>query len=107
MPVMTLSPDFEQLLLRTLRQSGDEGLVLDGTLAKNLLQSLNEISERLASENRPSILVVAPPIRRHLADFVILGFTELPENRTVEVVATIGDLNGLPSGQIPEKAEVK
>ncbi|XHC04877.1 flagellar biosynthesis protein FlhA [Seohaeicola saemankumensis] len=114
MPVMTLSPDFEQLLLRTLRQGGDEGLVLDGGLAKTLLQSLNEISERLVNENRPSILVVAPAIRRHLADFVrshvpqvvILGFTELPENRTVEVVATIGDLNSLPSGQKPEKAEV-
>jgi flagellar biosynthesis protein FlhA len=114
MPVITLSPDFEQLMLRTLRQSGDEGLVLDGGLAKTLLQSLNEISERLVNENRPSILVVAPPIRRHLADFVrvhvpqvvILGFTELPENRTVEVVATIGDFNGLPSGQNLEKEKV-
>ena len=114
MPVMTLSPEFEQLLLRTLRQGGGEGLVLDGGLAKTLLQSLNEISERLVNENKPSILVVAPAIRRHLADFVrthvpqvvILGFTELPENRTVEVVATIGDLNSLPSGEKPEKAEV-
>jgi flagellar biosynthesis protein FlhA len=114
MPVITLAPDFEQLMLRTLRQSGDEGLVLDGALAKNMLQSLNEISERLVNENRPCILVVAPPIRRHLADFVrvhvpqvvILGFTELPENRTVEVVATIGDFNGLPSSQDLEKAEV-
>ena len=114
MPVMTLSPEFEQLLLRTLRQGGDEGLVLDGGLAKTLLQSLNEISERLVNENKPSILVVAPAIRRHLADFVrthvpqvvILGFTELPENRTVEVVATIGDLNSLPSGEKPENAEV-
>ncbi|MBO6775099.1 MAG: flagellar biosynthesis protein FlhA [Marinibacterium sp.] len=114
MPVMTLSPEFEQLLLRTMRQGGDEGLVLDGELAKTLLQSLNEISERLVNENKPSILVVAPAIRRHLADFVrthvpqvvILGFTELPENRTVEVVATIGDLNSLPSGEQPENEEV-
>lgn len=114
MPVMTLAPDFEQLMLRTLRQSGDEGLVLDGSLAKTLLQSLNDVSERLSGENRPSILVVAPAIRRHLADFVrvhvpqvvILGFTELPENRTVEVVATIGDLNSLPSSPTPEKAKV-
>ena len=114
MPVITLTPDFEQLLLRTQRQSGDEDLVLDGGLAKNLLQSLNEISERLVNESRPCILVVAPQIRRHLADFirshvpqvVILGFTELPENRSVEIVATIGDFNGLPSGQSLEKSEV-
>ena len=114
MPVITLTPDFEQLLLRTQRQSGDEDLVLDGGLAKNLLRSLNEISERLVNESRPCILVVAPQIRRHLADFirshvpqvVILGFTELPENRSVEIVATIGDFNGLPSGQSLEKSEV-
>jgi hypothetical protein len=37
---------------------------------------------------------------------VILGFTELPENRSVEIVATIGDFNGLPSGQSLEKSEV-
>lgn len=114
MPVITLTPDFEQLLLRTQRQSGDEDLVLDGGLAKNLLRSLNETSERLVNESRPCILVVAPQIRRHLADFirshvpqvVILGFTELPENRSVEIVATIGDFNGLPSGQSLEKSEV-
>jgi flagellar biosynthesis protein FlhA len=114
MPVITLTPDFEQLLLRTQRQSGDEDLVLDGGLAKNLLRSLNEISERLVNESRPCILVVAPQIRRHLADFirshvpqvVILGFTELPENRSVEIVATIGDFNGLPSDQSLEKSEV-
>lgn len=114
MPVMTLAPEFEQLLLRSLRQGGEEGLMLDGNLAKTMLQSLNEISERLASENRPSILVVAPAIRRHLAQFVrahvpdvvILGFTELPENRTVEVVATIGEQTNLPSAQTPEKEEV-
>lgn len=114
MPVITLTPDFEQLLLRTQRQSADEDLVLDGGLAKNLLKSLNEISERLVNESRPCILVVAPQIRRHLADFirshvpqvVILGFTELPENRSVEIVATIGDFNGLPSGQSLEKSEV-
>jgi flagellar biosynthesis protein FlhA len=114
MPVITLTPDFEQLLLRTQRQNGDEDLVLDGGLAKNLLRSLNEISERLINESRPCILVVAPQIRRHLADFirshvpqvVILGFTELPENSSVEIVATIGDFNGLPSGQSLEKSEV-
>ena len=104
MPVITLSPDFEQLMIRSVRQSGEDGLALDGNLAETLLRSLNETSETLASEGRPSILVVAPLIRRHLAEFVrvhvpqiiILGFTELPENRKVEVVATIGSLESLP-----------
>jgi flagellar biosynthesis protein FlhA len=45
-------------------------------------------------------------VRAHVPQVVILGFTELPENRTVEVVATIGDFNGLPSGQNLEKEKV-
>jgi len=104
MPVITLAPDFEQLMIRSVRQSDDEGLALDGNLAETLLRSLNDTSEKLVSEGRPSILVVAPQIRRHMAEFIrlhvpqiiILGFTELPENRKVEVVATIGSLESLP-----------
>ena len=43
-------------------------------------------------------LIVAPQIRRHVANFVrsqlpsvnVLSFTELPENRSVEIAYTIG-----------------
>lgn len=113
MPVITLSPDFEQLMLRSVRQSGEDGLALDGNLAETLLRSLNDTSETLSAEGRPAILVVAPQIRRHMAEFIrahvpqiiILGFTELPENRKVEVVATIGSLETLPQQTpTPEKS---
>ena len=43
-------------------------------------------------------MIVAPQIRRHVANFVrsqlpsvnVLSFTELPENRSVEIAYTIG-----------------
>jgi flagellar biosynthesis protein FlhA len=102
---MTLTPELEQLMLRTARQSGDEGLILEGTLAQQLMRSINETSEKLSAEGRPSIMVVAPQIRRlfsdfvrsHVPDIIILSFTELPENRRVEVYATIGGFDALAS----------
>jgi len=105
LPLMTLTPELEQLMLRTVRQSGEEGLILEGTLAQQLMLSINDTSEKLSAEGRPSIMVVAPQIRRlfsdfvrsHVPDIIILSFTELPENRRVEVYATIGGFDALAS----------
>ena len=117
LPLMTLSPELEQLMLRTARQSGDEGLILEGTLAQQLMRSINETSEKLSAEGRPSIMVVAPQIRRlfsdfvrsHVPDIIILSFTELPENRRVEVYATIGGFDALASdddrADVPKASE--
>ena len=107
LPLMTLTPELEQLMLRTARQSGEEGLILEGTLAQQLMRSINETSEKLSAEGRPSIMVVAPQIRRlfsdfvrsHVPDIIILSFTELPENRRVEVYATIGGFNALAADE--------
>ena len=103
LPLMTLTPELEQLMLRTVRQSGDEGLILEGTLAEQLMRSVNDTSEKLSAEGRPAIMVVAPQIRRvfsdfvrtHVPDLIVLSFTELPENRRVEVYATIGGFEAL------------
>ena len=73
-------------------------LLLDGSLAKNILSNINEASEALSKDNRAVFLIVAPQIRRHVANFVrsqlpainVLSFTELPENRSVEIAYTIG-----------------
>jgi flagellar biosynthesis protein FlhA len=107
LPLMTLTPELEQLMLRTARQSGEEGLILEGTLAQQLMRSINETSEKLSAEGRPSIMVVAPQIRRlfsdfvrsHVPDIIILSFTELPENRRVEVYATIGGFDALAADE--------
>ena len=98
LPVITMTPDLEQLVIRTHRQAGEGALTLDANLAQQIIHSLNETSEKMSSEGRPAIFVTAPQIRRslaeflrqHLPDLIILAFTELPENRRVEVVATIG-----------------
>jgi flagellar biosynthesis protein FlhA len=52
----------------------------------------------LSREGKAIFLIVAPQIRRHVANFIkaqlsavnVLSFTELPENRNVEIVYTVG-----------------
>ena len=99
LPLLTLAPELEQLILTSVRQNPDEKmLLLDGALAKNILSNINEASEALSKENKAVFLIVAPQIRRHVANFVrsqlptinVLSFTELPENRSVEIAYTIG-----------------
>ena len=77
-------------------------LLLDGALAKKILQNLNDATETLSRENKAIFLIVAPQIRRHVAQFVraqlsavnVLSFTELPENRSVEIAYTVGGTDG-------------
>ncbi len=97
--MITLAPELEQMILTAVRQNPDEKmLLLDGALAKKILQNLNDATEILSRENKAMFLIVAPQIRRHVAQFVraqlsavnVLSFTELPENRSVEIAYTVG-----------------
>ena len=99
LPLLTLAPDLEQLILTSVRQNPDEKmLLLDGALAKRILSNVNDASEALSKEDKAVFLIVAPQIRRHVANFIraqlpsvnVLSFTELPENRSVEIAFTIG-----------------
>ena len=105
LPLITLAPDLEQLILTSVRQNPDENmLLLDGDLAKTILTNLNEASETLTNQNKAVFLIVAPQIRRHVAKFVrsqlpivnVLSFTELPDNRSVEVAFTVGNSSESP-----------
>jgi len=97
LPVITLEADLEQMLIKMSRQSGEEGLVLDNDLAQNLLTKIAETNQKLSNESKSAALVVSPAIRRqssaivrqHVEDMVVLAFTELPDNRKINVVASI------------------
>ncbi len=98
-PLITLAPELEQMILQSVRQNPDEKmLMLEGTLAKKILANLNEASENLNKEEKPVFLIVAPQIRRHVSKFIraqlpsvnVLSFMELPEDRSVEIAFTVG-----------------
>ena len=97
LPVITLSSELEHMLISMARQSGEAGLMLDNALAERLIKSVSQASEKAAAEGRQAVMVVSPAIRKqlsaivrhHIDDMIIMGFTELPDSRKINVIATI------------------
>ena len=104
LPVMTLDPSLEQLLLKTLQQSqqqGANGLVLEPTMADNLQRSLAESVQAQEETGVPAVLLVTSHLRPSMAQFVrnsipqlhVLAYQEIPENKSITVVASVGGKN--------------
>ncbi|SIQ94774.1 flagellar biosynthesis protein FlhA [Marinobacterium stanieri] len=103
LPVITLEPALEQMLLNSMQQGqGDEGMVLEPGMAERLQKSLAETAQRQEMAGKPSVLLVAAPVRPLMAKFVrygehqihVLSYQEIPENKKVTIVATVGGQNG-------------
>jgi len=99
LPVITLDPQLEQLLLGSVqRGEGGDGLVIEPMMAERLQSSLAEVAQQQEIAGRASILLVAAPIRPLLAKFVrygehqisVLSYQEIPENKRVTIIATVG-----------------
>ena len=96
-PVITLDPEFENLLINADRQNQQSDLIIDGKLSQNMIQKLSSVVDDQMAESKVPFLIVAPVIRKklsklvraHLSDLNILSFTELPESKKVEVIATV------------------
>ena len=108
LPVITFDGELEHMLINMQRQSPEGELILDTELAQRLLENLTRVNEQLSAEGRQAVVVVSPIIRRslariirqHIDDIVVIAFSELPETRKVDVVATIGsdpEQNGDPN----------
>ena len=98
LPVMTLNPSLEQLLHNIIQQSSNpQNLVIEPKLAEGLFQALTKNSQDVENQGHPAVLVVSPAIRPWLAkiikhrisDLTVLSYGEIPEDQTVNVVATI------------------
>ena len=104
LPLITLEPDLEQMLMRARRPAPDEGLVIDGGLAGTMVRSLSQTLEAASGRGQRPVVIVAQALRRsfaaflrpHLSDAVVLGIHELPEARRIEVIAAIGGPSALP-----------
>ncbi len=92
---MTFDPKLEQVLQSTLQGQGE---VIEPGLAEQMMKQLNEGVERMESRNEPPVLLVASSIRQWIAQLIrpgqpalhVLAYEELPGNKRIKVVATIG-----------------
>jgi len=102
LPVITLDPRVEQLLLKSVQQaqqSGDpDNVVLEPSMAERLQGAINDAGQRQEMAGKPAILLVGAPIRSLLARFVrfsaseitVLSYLEIPDNKQVTIEATVG-----------------
>ncbi len=98
LPVITLEPDLEQLLQQSLQTAGESGAGIEPGLAEQMFKSLQESAEKMEMEGKAAILLVSSYIRPWLARFVrhsisglhVLAYNEIPEDRQVKVISTVG-----------------
>jgi flagellar biosynthesis protein FlhA len=101
--VLVFAPPLEKILLQSVQQHGSDSLVLDRDLAQSIQRELNEQTERLATFRVPGVLITAPQIRRAvskffrpgLPDLYVFSFSELPDERNIEVFSTVGKQEAL------------
>lgn len=97
-PVITLEQELEQLLHKTLQTAGESGAGLEPGLAEQMHASLEESAQKMEMEGQAAILLVSSFVRPWLARFVrhsisglhVLAYNEIPEDRQIKVVSTVG-----------------
>ena len=103
-PVITLDPELEQLLLKSVQQAqktgtaDDIGMVLEPGIVENLQRSLSDAVQRQEMMGKPAILLVSAPVRSAMAKFSrfvndsvrVLSYQEIPDNKQINIVATVG-----------------
>jgi len=98
LPVMTLNPSLEQILHNILQQnSSSQGVIIEPKLAEGLFSALAKNAEEVENKGLAAVLVVSPAIRSWLAklirhrlnDLTVLSYSEIPDDQSVNVVATI------------------
>ena len=98
LPVITFSAELEQMIVNIAKQTGANGLILEASLIQKIVTAVNSVMEKMQNENRKAVMITAPVIRRdlshmlrqHIPNLDVLSFTELPDNKKIEVVANIG-----------------
>ncbi len=98
LPVITLEPALEQILLQSLQAVSEGGAGFEPGLAERMHKSLAESAQRQEVAGAPAVLLVSPSIRPWLArlvrhsipDLHVLAYDEVPDNKQIKVVASVG-----------------
>ncbi|WP_371259024.1 flagellar biosynthesis protein FlhA [Ectothiorhodospira sp. BSL-9] len=98
LPLLAIDPSLEQILQKSSQGASGAGLGIEPGLAERLQRSIAEASQRQEMSGEPSVLVVSPDIRPWMARWLrsavrglnVLAYTEIPDNKQIRVVATVG-----------------
>lgn len=101
-PVITLDPSLEQLLLQSVQQAQKVGAdatnFIEPRLAERLNQALMQVGQQQEAVGKPMVLLVSGPLRMTMVKFVrfnlpdmhVLGYNEVPDNKQITIEATVG-----------------
>ncbi|WP_019603168.1 flagellar biosynthesis protein FlhA [Teredinibacter turnerae] len=102
LPVITLDPALEQLLLQSVQQAqksgADDGALLEPQLAERLNNALVSAAKNQEAAGKPIVLLVAVPLRSMMAQFVrfnipqmrVLAYNEVSDNKALSIDASVG-----------------
>lgn len=103
LPVITLQPDLEQMLLQSVGQAQQSGgtsadAVIEPGLANTLQRSVAEAAQKQELAGQPAVLLVSAGIRSMLSRFLrfsvqginVLSYNEIPETKKITIIASIG-----------------
>lgn len=96
LPLMTLDPALENVLLQAVQSKAGGGL--EPGLAENLLSSAAQQSEQVESQGYNPVLLTPPGLRPLLARFLrralpqlkVISHNEIPDNKSIRIIAVIG-----------------
>ena len=97
-PVITLAPDLEKILHRSLQAANGENVGIEPGLAERMQQSLAEATHNQEMEGQPAILLTSGVLRGTLAKFVknsipglrVLSYQEIPDEKQIRIVCSVG-----------------
>jgi flagellar biosynthesis protein FlhA len=96
--VLALEPQLEQMLTQASQVRGAEGPGLEPGLAERLLRQASQLTQSREQLGQPAVLMAPPVLRTLLARFLrraapqlkVVSQAEIPDNRVVKVVGTLG-----------------
>ncbi|EME0827159.1 flagellar biosynthesis protein FlhA [Vibrio vulnificus] len=99
LPVITLTPELEQILHQTMQASGGESAGIEPGLAERLQSSLMMATQEQELKGEPAVLLTSGVLRSTLAKFVkntipnlrVLSYQEIPDEKQIRIVQAVGN----------------
>lgn len=107
-PVITLAPDLEKVLHKSLETGGANGIGIEPGLADRMQRSLYEATQNQELAGEPAILLTSGILRSTLSRFVkntipglrVLSYQEIPDDKQIKIVFVVGNNNENNQGQL-------
>jgi flagellar biosynthesis protein FlhA len=98
--IITVTPSLEQILQKAIQGTGEEGLMLEPGLAERLQVAIRKVSDAQEAAGQPTVIVVSGGLRAVLSPFVrtivptavVLAYNEIPKEKQIKIVATLGEM---------------